>query len=1680
MSNKDPPPPPAPPSGPFTVYSSVAKQGGTGSVKTLTAKTNIDNFVRQLSSSSLVFPRAPTSPSPETIPLDPSDITFKWLTLLDPKGTVSAGFHDAATQDIDNFQVRMAAPWDLVFSSAPTFLVTTFGSEGNPGLAPVSKVPVPGLKDTGSLLYMGLDPTTTPVTSSVKELFAFAGLKSPPLSEFAPWGVTLRVSSDPAKPIRNALWYSPLNYDQTIFRLQFSLSDADRATLQSYIAKALPSLEFRNVDFICRRTITGMTTGGKISASAQGEVLIETECHLLPKGHDLQIRARISIFHDQYHLTFQLDEQIKGHSALGDILARLAECVGLQSDDFNFVTDMLMQQDGKAFGDALELRQIQIALGTDDGGKTTKLMSFSVDIQATATFGHENGPDGNPKDADPVVFLLTYLWERGGPTFGSIRGSLWNGKRPIFLPIFLFPSTSTIALTGTWRLGSRKSTLVPTLAKVRKAISIPGLIPGLNIENVPHNIPTDISRAYIVLNQSSIAVGGTVQSLDFTSQDKDYPVPQLNLGWVSIDASYNWTKGATSPLNVKASFLAELRPSKNATHKEPATLVGAMVYDSGKWTLSADLEGLYLSSLYNFFFQMPSNADPDATGEADHVLPLIEAIEIESMKLTYVYDKTPTTGDQVVGSSFTFDGILNVSDLQLKLHFSYEKKASEFRATLHAGSATTIGKIIEDLVGDCIDVPEFLYDAKLDPAKDGLEIGVMKGSSAKPGTPAPFHFVAKLTVNFPKDVQITLTFAQWHGSNWSASEPSKKPIKAALTGIPHVSIPLVGDITQPFDEMYFMHVIDGTKKKSSQQLPGISRKEKDDLNLDEAFKAHPLVVKDKSKDTSDDVVVITAGAHLAIVIKNERGERVCILDYNFKKQKTVGDGKENTKKRTIPAGGESKEPAKKDSDGSAASAPLKKKMGGLSISDIGLKYENKILSISFTATMELGPVGFSLIGFALNMELTSLNLSDIRMLPPSLEGFSVVFERKPLSIAGIIRHGKTPELEYYAGGLIVGWTPYQLEAAGFYGKAKPEGRDPFVSVFVFAKLAGPLVSLEFAEISGVTGGFGYNSSVRVPTADQIPSFPFIDQHSTDNAGDALEALQKLTSAGQDAWFQPLPDTYWAAAGMKIDAFQTIALDAVVVVQFGTSIKLGIFGVALVDVPSSLSDFKFAHVELGLAVVANVGNFVFSLGGYHQAFKVPVGWPVPDRLKISWGLGNNLSISGEAFFAITPKVCMGGGRLRASYSAGPIAAWFDAFANFLIQYQPFHFASEAGICIGASFNLDIWFIHIHISVEVSADLYLWGPPLAGIVSVNIKVARFNIHFGDDNNGPGALQLDQFFDLVLQASSKKKAATTTTPMLVAIPIIPIMEPDQAARFKRMSDNVGHTFLARFGLMNDTSDPKREQNAEWVVRGGTFSFSIGCKMMVDDVKLVGNSKEDINSKASGAGSIYAKPMKTDSSLASHMTVRITQTQGKQVWGMRREYKSVPTGLWQKYDSSKDPLNGKANNNIDDYLNDKDGGMKLMSGILLSAPPPKMSDDKLKVFDIIDSTLMEIESDRQFPLPTDCHKDWDPHPPRNEEDDDEWTVVQKRWKTPLWNTDNEPKHSAVSLAVDSSPEAAAQPIVPMEPKTRDVQTDFVSAFVHAFNWDAGLKLPSLAKMPRKLEKRFGDLFVVPPMMTA
>lgn len=474
---------------------------------------------------------------------------------------------------------------------------------------------------------------------------------------------------------------------------------------------------------------------------------------------------------------------------------------------------------------------------------------------------------------------------------------------------------------------------------------------------------------------------------------------------------------------------------------------------------------------------------------------------------------------------------------------------------------------------------------------------------------------------------------------------------------------------------------------------------------------------------------------------------------------------------------------------------------------------------------------------------------------------------------------------------------------------------------------------EFGDVSGVTAGFGYNSQVRTPTADQIVDFPFVKAKALpEKLDDALEALNELIDPSPAGWFSPASGTNWAAAGLKVSAFQMLSVDAVLVIQFGTSVKAGIFAVAVGDIPNVSSPIKFAHVELGIAIVLDfdygvlkaegqlapnsyilhpdchltggfglyywfdaphsdptlVGNFVFTLGGYHQSFVPPVGYPTPPRLGISWDLGP-ISISGQAYFAITPKVCMGGGRLHASFKAGPIEACFDAFADFLINYKPFHFRAGAGICVSVKSNLDILFIHTHISVELSATLDLWGPPLAGRVHVDFWIAAFDINFGAGPAEVEAIHLLEFYRLVVQDSQKspqnkptaRVAAITASGEKGNAPEPP--KPDEA-----------HNFLALSGLVNNDKSPTKKPNADWIVRGGTFSCVIACTLAINKVKQGDTPKLDYND-----AQIYSKPMKLSNPMSSELVVKFTQDgvpNDDAQWGMEKVLKSVPKGLWDQ----------------------------------------------------------------------------------------------------------------------------------------------------------------------------------------
>src|SRR6202022_4620726 len=132
--------------------------------------------------------------------------------------------------------------------------------------------------------------------------------------------------------------------------------------------------------------------------------------------------------------------------------------------------------------------------------------------------------------------------------------------------------------------------------------------------------------------------------------------------------------------------------------------------------------------------------------------------------------------------------------------------------------------------------------------------------------------------------------------------------------------------------------------------------------------------------------------------------------------------------------------------------------------------------------------------------------------------------------------------------------------------------------------------------------------------------------------------------------------------------------------------------------------------------------------YHPAFTRPSHYPNPQRLAIDWRLDDVLSVHGDAYFAITPICCMGGGQLMAKFCCGPLSAHFNAWADFLINYSPFHFHGDIGVCVGVDFTMDLWICTLHISVDVGASLNLQGPPVGGVVHVDFYIFGFDIYFG----------------------------------------------------------------------------------------------------------------------------------------------------------------------------------------------------------------------------------------------------------------------------------------------------------------------------------------------------------------
>ncbi|MEU4745166.1 DUF6603 domain-containing protein, partial [Actinosynnema sp. NPDC023658] len=403
-------------------------------------------------------------------------------------------------------------------------------------------------------------------------------------------------------------------------------------------------------------------------------------------------------------------------------------------------------------------------------------------------------------------------------------------------------------------------------------------------------------------------------------------------------------------------------------------------------------------------------------------------------------------------------------------------------------------------------------------------------------------------------------------------------------------------------------------------------------------------------------------------------------------------------------------------------------------------------------------------------------------------GIELVYKKNPMTIMGALQVQPQPESGPYravVGGLLTfafgGGTSGKR---GLYGMGTgavvfPRGGND-ASFFAFAALgAEPGIGIPAFRLRGVAAGFGWNSRLRTPGLGDLATFPFLQAlHDPSSiGGDETDPVRVLTTltGGSSPWITPHQGELWMTAGLSFTIGELIDGSAMALVQTGEDLTIALLGTAGTSFPRN-ADKKYARIDLGLQLVIkpnsgelilatslnpssfvidencklrggvglmiwygdhpNSGDFVFSAGGYHKSYHTPAHYPRLPRIGFDWALGGNVTISGNAYFALTPRAAMAGGGLDVRYKSGIIKAWCTATVDVLIEWNPFYVEADLSLSIGVEGSVKILFVRITVRLEVGVSLGIWGPPAGGEAQVKVWFISFTIGFGRSRRGTGS--------------------------------------------------------------------------------------------------------------------------------------------------------------------------------------------------------------------------------------------------------------------------------------------------------------------------------------------------------
>jgi hypothetical protein len=488
--------------------------------------------------------------------------------------------------------------------------------------------------------------------------------------------------------------------------------------------------------------------------------------------------------------------------------------------------------------------------------------------------------------------------------------------------------------------------------------------------------------------------------------------------------------------------------------------------------------------------------------------------------------------------------------------------------------------------------------------------------------------------------------------------------------------------------------------------------------------------------------------------------------------------------------------------------PLHQAVGPLQCTELGVGWSDPHLLLEISGGLVTSGLTVELDGLTVGVPIRSP--ADFAAYTLDVDGFAIAFSKGDIELAGALKRIDRQDSKWpaYEGMALIKASDFAIGLVGAYAyqeqKDLPSGG--YASLFLFGLLDADLGGPAFFYVTGLALGFGYNRRLELPEQDAVPAFPLVAGLSDPKAllGNAAKPDPETALAKLDHWVPPTQGAYWIAAGVRFTSFDLINSSALLVVEFGTELEIALLGISWMSLPpppgpgKAAPDKRYAYVELGIEVKVlpaqgvfsatailspnsyvidpackltggfaffvwfgenpHAGEFVLTVGGYHPDFKPPAHYPRVPRLGFAWPVTQQVTISGEAYLALTPSAVMLGGGLQVLFDSGDLHAWLKAEMHALIQWAPLHYELEIKISIGVSYHLHFLFVDTTLRIELGAKLELWGPRMGGEVHVDWFVISFTVGFGAARTERGALEWSTpeatgFADTMLPAGSAK---------------------------------------------------------------------------------------------------------------------------------------------------------------------------------------------------------------------------------------------------------------------------------------------------------------------------------------